>query len=142
MRSNNDKQKFLEILEEIPLVSVAAKRCGIAKATIYRWRKKKEFSKKMSIALEKGRESMVDMCEGQLIGMAKKGDFRAIKHLLDNNCKRYIRPRPINVFTSDSKVEGFKVEIIEPRQLTDADIKEMEERKNKDTLGFDSISTL
>ncbi len=142
MRSNNDKQKFLETLEEIPLVSVAAKRCGIAKATIYRWRKSKSFAVKMEEALGMGRSLFVDMCEGQMFGMIKKGDFKAIKYYLDNNCKRYIRPRPINVFANDSKVEGIKVEIIGPRPLTDEDKREIEAGRKKDELGFDRISTL
>jgi hypothetical protein len=95
MRDRDDQQKFLEILEDVPLVSVAAKRAGIAKSTIYRWRRSsKSFASQMDAALKRGRETVNDLAESQLITMVRKGDFKSVKYWLDNNKKDYARPRP------------------------------------------------
>ena len=94
MRPPNDKQKFLDELEEVPIVSVACRRTGISKATIYRWRDEDaRFAKLMTKAIERGRQSITDLAEGQTVVLMKKGDFRAIKYWLDNNERRYIKPR-------------------------------------------------
>lgn len=93
MISKDDKNKFLEELKEVPIVSVAAKRCGISKATIYRWKKSTSFSKKLQDALTIGRRSISDLAESQLLVCVKNGEPWAIRYLLESNDRRYYRPR-------------------------------------------------
>lgn len=99
MRSNEDKEKFLKILEQVPFISHASKKAGIDKATIYRWRKKdKRFNSEVEEALDIGRSGLCDVAESQLVKKINQGEFRAIKFFIENNDKRYIKPRPINIF--------------------------------------------
>jgi|SRR3989338_3115189 len=105
MRDHEDRQKFLDILEDMPLVSVAAKRAGIAKSTIYRWRQKsRAFARQMEATLKRGRDTVNDLAESQLINLVRKGDFKSVRYWLDNNKKEYARPRPKNFW------ESFKME--------------------------------
>lgn len=98
MRTNDDKRKFIEEISEVPLISIVCKRLGIAKATIYRWRSRdRKFAKKLAEALSRGRSGINDIAEGQIIGSIRKGDFRASKFWLENNSKRYIKPRAKNI---------------------------------------------
>jgi len=112
MKNNEDKQKLLEYLTEFPLVSVAAKKAGIDKSTVYRWRdKNKAFAKKMDQALSKGRDAVNDLAESKLINNIRQGDFKSTKYWLDNNCKRYIKPRPVNIFTNE-KILDNKIKFV------------------------------
>ncbi|MFA6515323.1 MAG: hypothetical protein WCT42_03610 [Candidatus Paceibacterota bacterium] len=105
MRTNNEKQRFLETLEEVPLISIAAKRMGISKATIYRWKSRSpNFSEQIEKALAKGRDIVNDSVEGRIITQAKNGDFKSQKLWLENNCSRYVKPRPINIFADNQKI--------------------------------------
>lgn len=102
MKSNEEKQKFLEILKEIPFVCIAAKRAGIDKATIYRWKKDSPaFARQMTSAQNNGRETINDLAESQVVNGIRKGEYRYVKYWLGNNCKRYVRPRPINIFAEE-----------------------------------------
>ncbi len=97
MKNREDKEKFLQELTEVPLISVVCRRVGIAKATIYRWKEKdKRFAKKLEKASRQGRYSINDLAEGHVISMIKKGDFRASKFWLESNHKDYVKPRPKN----------------------------------------------
>jgi hypothetical protein len=99
MKNHDDKEKFLQELVEIPLISVVCRRVGICKATIYRWKEKdKRFAKKLEKALKQGRSSVNDLAEGHIISLIKKGDFRASKLWLENNHKEYVKPRPRGFF--------------------------------------------
>ena len=94
MRNPSDKTKLLEMLKDMPNVSVACKRLGIAKATFYRWKvKDKKFETKVDDALDKGRESISDLAEGKLFGLIQKGEPWAIRYYLNSNSKRYLQPR-------------------------------------------------
>lgn len=92
MRNNADKKKFLEALEETPWIIIAAKRVGISRATIYRWI---ESTPRFRMAIEKvqerGRQGETDLAHGKLHQLIVKGDFRAIKFLLENHDPRYMK---------------------------------------------------
>jgi hypothetical protein len=89
-----DKQKFLDELESLPIVSVVCKRTGISKATIYRWIEDDAgFKKNYTRALKRGRETLVDHAESKLVKMADREHFGAVKMILEANSKRYYRPR-------------------------------------------------
>lgn len=130
MRSCKDKKRFLEILEETPLVSIAAKRAGIAKATIYRWKEKdNDFSKKLEQAIEDGSNVISDRVESVLIKKAYAGEKWAVEMWLESNRKKYVRPRrPISAFEFDNlyKTNKIIVEILATREAME---KDLEDRK-------------
>jgi len=100
MKTNEDKNRFLEALEKTPFIIHASKQVGIDKATIYRWMANdKGFKKKAEEALSIGRSSVGEIAESQIIKRINQGDFHASKFYLENNDPRYIKPR-INVFLS------------------------------------------
>lgn len=132
MKTSTDKEIFLEMLEETPLISVAAKRAGIAKATIYRWKKKNSFSKKIEKVLEKGREIVSDRVESVLIKKALAGERWAVQMWLENNRKKYIKPRrPIVLDFPKEKIDKIIVQTLLPRVVTDKDLEEMRKRKEE-----------
>ncbi|MFA6324885.1 MAG: hypothetical protein WCX46_01515 [Candidatus Paceibacterota bacterium] len=118
MRTNNDKIKFLEELKERPLISIVCGRTKIAKATIYRWRKEdKIFDEKVEESLSIGRDSMVDMSEGILFSEIRKGNMVAVRFFLENNSKRYHKPkRPIEIMYPKEQVREIKTIIVHTTQ--------------------------
>ena len=112
-----DKQKFLDELENLPIVSVVCKRAGISKATIYRWLDDDpDFKKKHDRALKRGRETLVDHAESKLVKMADKEHFGAIKLILEANSKRYYRPRkPAPYLKEALPVQTVQIKIVDPK---------------------------
>lgn len=101
MKGKYDKSKFIEVLKEIPFVSYAAKKAGIARATIYRWQKSdKDFRQAVDSALIEGRGQLGDLAEMKLVEKVKEKDMGAIKFYLQHNDKRYIPKRPAYVAPS------------------------------------------
>lgn len=96
-RSREDKERFLETLRETPMITIAAKRLGIARATLYRWMQSPAFKEKVEEALTEGRMKMSDLGEAMLVKKAQEGDMRAIKFLLSHNNDRYIAVRTVEV---------------------------------------------
>lgn len=125
MLDPNDKRKFLELLQELPNVSVVAKRVGISKATIYRWRKEDEtFKKAMAKVLKIGRENINDLAESKLISAIHKGERWAIQTWLEFNDDRYYKPRKARLIETGYKGvtemniyvhEGSKVQVTGPK---------------------------
>ena len=94
MVPNDDKDKFLELLESMPIVLIACKRTGISKASVYRWRETDPvFKKKYERALERGRETIVDHAESKLLKLVERESLGAIKFVLESNSDRYFKPR-------------------------------------------------
>ena len=94
MRSKKDKLKFLDALSKTSIVSHACSSSGIAKATVYRWRKDdEEFAKLFDEAQENGRNTINDLAESQVITHIKKGEKWAVELWLINNNLRYYRPK-------------------------------------------------
>lgn len=113
MKSPNLKKKYLEMLEESPFPTIVARKLGINKSTIYRWKKKeREFKYKVEEAIQKGRESMVDVVEGVAYAEAKKGNIQACRMILESNDKRYRKPRPVIPYDApDERVDGIDITI-------------------------------
>lgn len=101
------------MLEESPFPTIVAKKLGIDKSTIYRWKKKNpEFRYKVEEYIQKGRESMTEVVEGVTYTEAKKGNMQACRLILESNDKRYRKPRPIIPYDSpDQKVDGIDITI-------------------------------
>jgi len=102
MISDEHKKKLMEELEKTPFILHASKKVGIDKSSIYRWMKKdKRFKKQIEDALSMGRSSLCDFAESKLIKKVEEEDFRAIKLVLENNDKRYIKPRQVTIINTD-----------------------------------------
>lgn len=113
MKSPNLKKKYLEMLEESPFPTIVARKLGINKSTIYRWKKKDyEFRHKVEDAIQRGRESMTEVVEGVTYSEAKKGNMQACRLILESNDKRYRKPRQIIPFESpDERIDDIAVTI-------------------------------
>jgi len=112
MKTKYEQSKFIKILEEAPFISYAAKKTGISRATIYRWKKSNpEFRGQLEKALSSGREHLIDVAEMALIEKIRAKDMAAIKFFLQHNDKRYrpvrtafIPPPPL-----DEKLKDWEV---------------------------------
>ena len=90
MKSDSDKNRFLEELEKNPIIQIACKKTGIAKATFYRWIKTdKKFKKDSEESLNQGRLLINDLAESKLISSISNGNLTAIIYWLKNNNPRY-----------------------------------------------------
>ena len=137
MKSIDDKKRFLDILEETPLISIAAKKAGIAPATIYRWKDKDEnFSRKMKKVLREGQEVISDRVESVLVKKALAGEKWAVQMWLESHRKEYFKPKKaISVDFPKDKIE----KIITTYVYTDKEsykkaIKEQKEEKEEKNL--------
>jgi transposase-like protein len=89
-RQKNLKQELLEKLKETPVVEVACRKIGIARATYYRWRINDEkFAKKAELALEAGSALVNDMAESQLLTAIKDQNMTAIIYWLNHHHPAY-----------------------------------------------------
>ena len=108
----DEKQKFLDALKELPIISVVCKRVGISKASIYRWKKEdSDFADKLAEVQTEGRDVVTDIAEGQLVAAIRRGEKWAVTYWLENNAKRYYRPkRPLAI--EDTELRGIDKFII------------------------------
>lgn len=138
MVSDADKQKFLDELENLPIVSVVCKRAGISKATIYRWvEDDADFKKKYDRSLKRGRDTLVDHAESKLVKMADKEHFGAIKMILEANSKRYYRPRkPAPYIKEALPVQTVQIRVVNPHEYQHA----QEETRRENQIKRDARS--
>jgi len=95
MKRRRKEKPFLDQLEKVPNISFACEKVGISRNTIYRWRNEDpEFDRKINEAFSNGIGAINDLAEGKLITKINQGSMPTIKYWLDNNSKRYFRPRP------------------------------------------------
>lgn len=93
MRARYEKSNFLKILKDAPFISYAAKKIGIARATIYRWiRSNPEFREEVEEALKEGRRHYCDAAEMVIVEKINQKDMAAVKFYLQHNDPRY---RPV-----------------------------------------------
>ena len=92
------RDKFLEVLHEMPIIEYACKKSGIGRTTYYRWRKEDgAFARKSDENFRHGVEFINDMSETQMIQLIKEKKLPAIAMWLKNNSSRYGAPRSIQV---------------------------------------------
>ena len=92
MRWKGTRSKFIELLSETPFVSTAAKKVGVARATIYRWIKDDPvFASEVKKAMKLGRNHLNDFAETKMIELISKHSLGAIKFWLQHNHPQYIR---------------------------------------------------
>lgn len=89
-RQNSQKQDLLEKLKETPVVEVACRKLGIARATYYRWKLSDDkFAKEAEMALETGSALVNDMAESQLLTAIKDQNMTAIIYWLNHHHPAY-----------------------------------------------------
>lgn len=92
------KEKLLEELEKTPFIETASKKIGVHKSTVYRWMKKNEkFKEQIDESLAIGRAGFAEFAESKLMKKVEEEHFPAIKFVLENNDKRYIKPRSVYI---------------------------------------------
>ena len=117
MKKHYKENQFLEQLERVPNVSLACEKVGIARNTVYRWcSEDSSFKARMNEALASGTESVNDLAESKLISHINNGNMRAIQYWLDNNKKKYIKPRDKDMWKQPF-VPVTKIEIVAPEGL-------------------------
>ena len=127
MVPNEDKQKFLDKLEDMPIVSVVCRNVGISKASVYRWREEDpEFKKRFDRALKRGRETLVDHAESKLVKLVDKENLGAIRMVLEAHSRRYYKPRqPMKAPSLIEPIPGMRIQILD-RDSPDYDRKQAE----------------
>lgn len=83
-KQDKAKQRLIEQLKKYPVVEVACKKSGVARATFYRWRKAdEEFAESVDEAIEESAGIINDLAEAQLITAIKNGNITAIFYWLN-----------------------------------------------------------
>lgn len=92
MKYSSDLIKRIETeLENVPSIRRAAKIVGVHHSTIYKWMGAHiDFYRRVTIAIELGRDTINDVAEGVVIGGLQKGDLNAAKYWLSHNDQRYM----------------------------------------------------
>lgn len=100
------KEKLLKEIEKSGNVYLSCMKTGIDKATFYRWRKDdKQFSKKATEAVKRGRESNCDLAEHALMLNVKDKKMDAIKYVLSHQSKIY-KPKARKVIIEHSNTNN------------------------------------
>ncbi len=90
MKKSKYQKPFLDELRKVPIVQVACEKTGLARNTVYRWRKEdKAFAKNMDEALAEGIELVNDMSESQLLTLIKEKNYSAISFWLRHRNSSY-----------------------------------------------------
>ena len=89
-RQNKEKEILLERLKKTPIVQIACEKCGVGRATYYRWRKDDpEFANMADEALSEGSLLVNDMAESQLLQAIRSQNLGAIIFWLKHHHPSY-----------------------------------------------------
>ena len=84
------KRELIAQLQDMPIVEVACRRAGIARATYYRWMQKDtKFAEQCRAALEHSTQAVSDIAEAKLISAIQAGNMSAISFWLRHHHKSY-----------------------------------------------------
>ena len=90
MITEQEKNSLLENLRQIPILELACKKSGVARASFYRLRKEdKEFAKLVDDAILDGEDLINDLSQSQLVSSIRDGNFQAIQLWLKHHHKKY-----------------------------------------------------
>ncbi len=90
MISRKTKKQLLDALHDTPWISVACKRVGISRATLYRWlNEDDEMSGQIRDSIEAGRYNLIDYAESNLMKKVGEGNLEAIKFVLSHLHRKY-----------------------------------------------------
>ena len=91
VQTTKNKTKLLEQLERYPIVQVACERCGIGRATYYKWREDDQtFKTAADIALKAGVNFINDLAESKLLLNMQAGQNVAIIYWLMHHHPAYM----------------------------------------------------
>lgn len=97
-RSPNHRERFVDILKEIPIFFYACKQLGISRTTLYRWmRSNPEFADKVKEALKVGTDTINDVAEMCIIQKVQDRDIKTCKYWLQHHHHTYIPKRTVYV---------------------------------------------
>ena len=89
-RQNKEKEILLERLKKTPIVQIACEKCGVGRATYYRWRKDDpKFANMADEALSEGSLLVNDMAESQLLQAIRNQNLGAIIFWLKHHHPSY-----------------------------------------------------
>ena len=131
MKKKRVRDKFLEELRRVPIISVACQNCGVSRNTVYRWRNEDPiFLKSMDTALVEGESSVHDLAESKLVGLINKSNLQAIRFWLTSRNSKYKTPSrmAIRADVIEEEIERREQEkndqTIKALGLTDKDFEE------------------
>ena len=86
------KAKFVELLQEYPVIAAICKKIDVSRATYYRWRDEDISFRNMSDeAFAQGRDSINDLAESIVINGIKDSDYKWVRYWLDHNHANYVK---------------------------------------------------
>jgi len=81
-----NKQQVVDQLKFNPIIQIACQKCGVSRATFYRWRNEdEEFKKQTETAIKDGVLLINDLAESQLLAAIKDQNLTAIIFWLKNH---------------------------------------------------------
>lgn len=90
IKKDKQKQALLDQLKRTPTVELSCNKCGVSRATYYRWRREsKKFANRADEAIVEGRLFISDIAESQIFSLIRDRKFEAIRFWLANNEPRY-----------------------------------------------------
>jgi hypothetical protein len=89
-RKKQDKEILIEQLKKTPIIQIACEKCGVSRATFYRWKSEDlDFATKTDTAINEGLSLITDMAESQLISAIKDRNLPGIIFWLKAHHKDY-----------------------------------------------------
>lgn len=103
-RLSEDKQKLLENLKQVPIISVACQKLGIGRSSVYRWKTEDRlFSQEFDKSLQEGKQLINDLAESQLINAIKDQNMTGIIWWLRNNHPGYTNKIELTTLKSEDE---------------------------------------
>jgi hypothetical protein len=91
MKSSRDKQILLDQLRKTPIVQIACEKCGISRASFYRWRADPKFAQAADEAQSEGVALVNDMAESVLLSSIQDRMPWAVMYWLRNRSAPYMQ---------------------------------------------------
>lgn len=111
MKTDKNKQLFIEQLKTVPIIQVTCQKTNISRATFYRWREQdKKFKESADKALKEGISFINDLAESQLLSSIKDKNMTAIIFWLKSHHPAYDTTK-LQITTGDTqKDEPLSIE--------------------------------
>ena len=94
MKKRLKEKALFDQLQKIPNLTIACEKIELSRNSVYRWCKEDpEFKSRLEEAINSGIDSISDLAESKLMSKINAGEIRAICYWLDNNDRKYIKPR-------------------------------------------------
>lgn len=137
MKKDKVQKKFLEELENTPIIQHACVKCGISRNTYYRWCKEDPMFKILSEErIGIGVDLVNDVAENNLLQAIKRGEYQSTIYWLSHRNENYRKPLRIVTSHIEEILHEKRIEVARKRA------KEMQDRwiKNVDSKDGDKSS--